>query len=104
MTDATDKPEKGEAGDLSLRARPQPVTRLNRNALMVAGGGAALLIFAAMSIALRPPRAIGAASPRELYNFETRPPRKVWKRSRNPTLTLSRNSARRSPAISARLY
>jgi len=47
---------------LALRARPGPVTRLNRNALMVAAGGAAALIFAAMNIALKPPRVAGEAA------------------------------------------
>ncbi len=58
---------------LQLRGRPRAVTRLNKRALMVAAGGAALLIFAAMSVALRPPRAIGEAQHKELYNVETKP-------------------------------
>jgi type IV secretion system protein VirB10 len=63
-----------EAPDgLRLRARPRPVTRLNRTALMIAAGGAAILIFGAMSIALRPPRVIGDAKSKELYNTETKP-------------------------------
>ncbi len=64
---------KHEADVLELRARPKPVTRLNRNALMVAAGGAALLIFASVSVALRPPRAFDEASRKELYNVETKP-------------------------------
>jgi type IV secretion system protein TrbI len=63
-----------EAPDaLRLRAKPRPVTRLNRTALMIAAGGAAILIFGAMSIALRPPRVIGDAKSKELYNTETKP-------------------------------
>ncbi|HPE33128.1 MAG TPA: conjugal transfer protein TrbI, partial [Parvularculaceae bacterium] len=62
---------KEEPEALALRARPRPVTRLNRNALMVAAGGAALLIFGAMSVALKPPRAIGEAKAKELYNVDT---------------------------------
>ena len=63
-----------EAPDaLRLRAKPRPVTRLNRTALMIAAGGAAILIFGAMSIALRPPRVIGDAKGKELYNTETKP-------------------------------
>lgn len=73
MADAIDNAGKDDAERLSLRATPRPVTRLNKRALMIAGGGASLLIFAAMSVALRPPRAIGAANARELYNTETKP-------------------------------
>lgn len=40
---------------------------------MVAAGGAAILIFGAMSIALKPPRAIGDADNKELYNVDTKP-------------------------------
>ena len=40
---------------------------------MVAAGGAAILIFGAMSIALKPPRAIGDAENKELYNVDTKP-------------------------------
>lgn len=58
---------------LRLRAKPRPVTRLNRTALMIAAGGAAVLIFGAMSVALRPPRAMGNEKAKELYNTETKP-------------------------------
>jgi type IV secretion system protein VirB10 len=58
---------------LRLRAKPRPVTRLNRTALMIAGSGAAILIFGAMSIALRPPRAMNEEKGKELYNTETKP-------------------------------
>ena len=58
---------------LRLRGRPRGVTRLNRAALMIAAGGAGLLLFGAMSGALRPPRAIGEAERKELYNTETKP-------------------------------
>ncbi len=64
---------KEEPETLELRARPRPVTRLNRNALMVVAGGAALLIFGAMSVALKPPRAMGEAKAKELYNVDTKP-------------------------------
>ncbi len=69
--DAHVRKEEPEA--LRLRANPRPVTRLNRTALMIAAGGAAILIFGAMSIALRPPRVIGDAKGKELYNTETKP-------------------------------
>ena len=40
---------------------------------MVAAGGAAILMFGAMSVALKPPRAIGDADNKELYNVDTKP-------------------------------
>jgi len=46
---------------LELRTSPRPVTRLNKKALLIAAGGAALLIFGAVSVALKPPRAAGEA-------------------------------------------
>ncbi len=58
---------------LRLRGRPRGVTRLNRTALMIAAGGAALLLFGAMSVALKPPRVAGEADRKELYNTETKP-------------------------------
>jgi len=70
---AQDKRRKDEPDALRLRAAPRQVTRLNRKALMIAAGGAGLLIFAAASIALKPPRAFDEASPKELYNVETKP-------------------------------
>ena len=66
-------PQKDEPDALRLRAAPRPVTRLNKNALMIAAGGAGLLIFAAASVALKPPRAFNEAAPKELYNVETKP-------------------------------
>ncbi len=65
--------EKQDPADLELRGHPRAVTRLNKKAFMVAAGGAALLVFGAMSIALKPPRAIGDAKAKELYNVETKP-------------------------------
>ncbi|MEM8771418.1 MAG: TrbI/VirB10 family protein [Pseudomonadota bacterium] len=65
--------EKKNPETLELRAKPRPVTRLNKKALMVSAGGAALLIFAAMSVALKPPRAVSGAEAKELYNVETKP-------------------------------
>ena len=40
---------------------------------MIAAGGAAILVFGAMTIALRPPQAIGETKGKELYNTETKP-------------------------------
>jgi type IV secretion system protein VirB10 len=64
---------KIDPNELRLSARPRPVPRLNKKALMIAADGAGLLIFSAMSVALRPPRALGEAKPKELYNVETKP-------------------------------
>lgn len=68
MTDQKQNPEA-----LELRGKPRGVTRLNKKALMIAAGGAALVIFGAMSIALKPPRAVGGAEAKELYNVDTKP-------------------------------
>lgn len=65
--------DKQNSETLELRAKPRPVTRLNKKALMVSAGGAALLIFAAMSVALKPPKAVGGAEAKELYNVDTKP-------------------------------
>ncbi|MCA8892412.1 MAG: TrbI/VirB10 family protein [Hyphomonas sp.] len=52
---------------LKIRSSPKPVTRINRKVLMVGAGLGVLALFAAASIALKPPTA--AAPPgQELYN------------------------------------
>jgi len=53
---------------LKIRSSPRPVTRINRKVLMVGAGIGVLALFAAMSIALKPPQAIDPSEPRELYN------------------------------------
>ena len=65
--------EKQNPEDMQLRGKPRGVTRLNKKALMIAAGGAALLIFGAMSVALKPPRAVAGAEAKELYNVDTKP-------------------------------
>lgn len=64
---------KEDPEHLALRAKPRPVTRLNKKALMIAAAAASLLIFAAASIALKPPRALGDTKAKELYNVDTKP-------------------------------
>jgi len=57
---------------LELRARPQPVTRINRNVLI---GGAAMLLLIISGIvlvALKPP-SLRIASPQELFNVDHKP-------------------------------
>lgn len=53
---------------LKIRETPRPVTRINRKVLMVGAGLGVLALFAAMSIALKPPKAADPAERRELYN------------------------------------
>lgn len=66
MSTSPEHPDAEEA--LELRARPRPVRRFNRKALLVAAGGATLLVTAAATFALTPPRMRSGAAPRELYN------------------------------------
>jgi type IV secretion system protein TrbI len=57
---------------LELRARPQPVTRINRKVLI---GGAAVLLFlisAIVLVALKPP-SLRIAGPQELFNVDHKP-------------------------------
>lgn len=63
----------GADEELALRAAPRPVTRFNRGALMVVAAGAGVLIFAALMVALRPPRADDPNNRQELYNVTTKP-------------------------------
>lgn len=53
---------------LKIRSNPKPVTRINRKLLMVGAGLGVLGLFAAMSIALKPPKAANPADRHELYN------------------------------------
>ena len=53
---------------LKIRSSPKPVTRINRKVLMVGVGLGVLALFAAMSIALKPPTAADPDTRRELYN------------------------------------
>ncbi|WP_084396902.1 TrbI/VirB10 family protein [Henriciella aquimarina] len=52
---------------LKIRSSPKPVTRINRKVLMVGAGLGVLALFAAASIALKPPTAAGPPA-QELYN------------------------------------
>ncbi|KGT73203.1 hypothetical protein MA20_46045 [Bradyrhizobium japonicum] len=64
MTNLDQNPEP-----LELRARPRPVRRLNKRALMIGCAGAALLVAGATVIALRP-RPFKQAERTELYNTD----------------------------------
>ena len=53
---------------LKIRSSPKPVTRINRKVLVVGGALGVIGLFAAMSVALQPPRAVDPGQQRELYN------------------------------------
>tara|TARA_R110002051_G_scaffold73558_1_gene133605 strand:+ start:20170 stop:21423 length:1254 start_codon:yes stop_codon:yes gene_type:complete len=53
---------------LKIRSSPKAVTRINRKVLIVGAGLGALGLFAAASIALKPPTAADPSQRRELYN------------------------------------
>ena len=62
--------EQAEA--LKLRARPKPVTQINRKLVVVGAGVGCVLLFLAASIALDPPK-VSQDDPRELYNTRNKP-------------------------------
>lgn len=64
-------PYEEQAGRLKIRSGPRPVARLNRKVLALGGALGVLALFAAASIALKPPRAGGPASAREAYTIRT---------------------------------
>ncbi|WFU14354.1 TrbI/VirB10 family protein [Bradyrhizobium sp. CB3481] len=66
----TTGPDHDPPEPLELRARPRPIRRLNRHALMVGCAIAALFIAGATIVALRPPRAFKQTERSELYNTE----------------------------------
>lgn len=57
-----------QAERLKIRSAPKPVTRINRKVLLVGAGLGALALFAAASVALKPPRVASPDERRELYN------------------------------------
>lgn len=57
-----------QAERLKIRSSPRPVTRINRKVLLVGAGLGVLALFAAASIALKPPRAASPEDRAELYN------------------------------------
>jgi len=69
----TDPPPKADPENLTLRPRPQPVTRLNRRVLVGLAALGGLLIFGAMMVALDPPSFRSGEQGRELYNVERKP-------------------------------
>ncbi|KCZ63958.1 conjugal transfer protein TrbI [Hyphomonas sp. L-53-1-40] len=70
MSEPAPFPKQADA--LKLRARPRPVTRINRKVLMIGAGLGVMGLFAAASIALDPPKAVDPADRQELYNTSTK--------------------------------
>ncbi|MGE3702608.1 MAG: TrbI/VirB10 family protein [Hyphomicrobiaceae bacterium] len=70
--DKKSESEKVAPETLELRARPQPVTRINRKVLI--GGAAVVLLLVAflVLVALQPPK-LQVGTPRELINVENKP-------------------------------
>jgi len=58
---------------LELRARPHPVTRINRKLLAGVVGLGLLLLAGLVMVALNPPSWRGSALPTELYNVDNKP-------------------------------
>jgi type IV secretion system protein TrbI len=75
MTDASTpppEPQRQSPEELSLRARPIPITRISRRAVIGAAGIMLLLIAGLIVMALRPPT-WRAPSPTELVNVDRKP-------------------------------
>jgi type IV secretion system protein VirB10 len=64
---------KVDPEELTLRARPRPVTRINRKVLMLVAGLGLLLVFGATIVALDPPSLRGGREREELYNVANKP-------------------------------
>jgi len=66
-------PEASEAPEtLEIRARPQPVTRINRKVLIGGASVLLLLISGIVLVALKPP-SLRVGSPQELFNVDHKP-------------------------------
>lgn len=77
MTTPTTTPTGSSVGSSSpsigLHARPRPVTRLSRKAIIAFAALAAMFVFAAMLYALNPPKLTGERDQQELYNVNNKP-------------------------------
>lgn len=58
---------------LAIRAKPKPVRRFSRKALMLLGGASAAVLLSTVAFALRTPDRAEAAPSAELYNTRTKP-------------------------------
>ena len=77
MTGADRDPPKGDQGNvaqepLQLRARPRPVTRINRKVLIGVSAMVLLVISGLVLVALRAPT-LRVAAPQELFNVDYKP-------------------------------
>ena len=74
-TDASPEgaPPKIDPADIELRAKPRPVTRINRRMLGLAVGAVGLLLFGVALVALDPPTFREEAEQRELFRTENTP-------------------------------
>ncbi|GJL95457.1 MAG: conjugal transfer protein TrbI [Hyphococcus sp.] len=66
-------PFEEQAEALKLRAKPKPVTQINRKVVIAGAAIGAVLLFLAASVALDPPKVSGDDEPRELYNTRNKP-------------------------------
>lgn len=66
-------PFEEQAQALKLRAKPKPVTQINRKVVIAGVAVGAALLFLAASIALDPPKVGSDEEPRELYNTRNKP-------------------------------
>ena len=65
---------KIDPADLAIRAKPRPVTRINRRVLYFLSGTGLILIFGAIIFALNPPSLFDRGSGgTELYNIDNKP-------------------------------
>ena len=67
MSEATDNPE------LAIRAKPKPVKRFSRKALILGGTALSAGLFAALAFALQSPEYGNSERPSELYNVSHKP-------------------------------
>ncbi|MEQ8936799.1 MAG: TrbI/VirB10 family protein [Amphiplicatus sp.] len=66
-------PFEEQAEALKLRAKPKPVTQINRKVVIAGAAVGVGLMFLAASVALDPPKVSGDDEPRELYNTRNKP-------------------------------
>jgi type IV secretory pathway VirB10-like protein len=66
----SDEADKESPEKLELRARPRPIRRLNKRALMAASAVAALFVAGATIVALNPPHILKSGERTELYNTD----------------------------------
>lgn len=68
-----ESPTKVDPEELTLRARPQAITRINRKVLLAVATLGSILIFGALMVALDPPSFRSGRTSEELYNVDNKP-------------------------------